>query len=101
MFTTKTNQSKMGDNQRKLYSDYHKLKIVWKGSPEVLTYGNATQMAKALIYIFPPLPCTLTALFGQNSAFLVAKLMEYMDFGKKRITDTDELHLETLASTSL
>lgn len=82
----------MGDNQRKWYSDYHKLKIVWRSSPEALTYGNATQMAKALICIFPPLPWTLTALFGQNSAFLVPKLMEYMDLGKEGITDICELH---------
>lgn len=64
-------------------------------------YGNTTQMAKALICIFPPLPCTLTALSAPNSAFLVAKLMEYMDKGKEGIRDIYELHLETLASNRL
>lgn len=64
-------------------------------------YGNTTQMAKALICIFPPLPCSLIALSAQNSAFLVAKLMEYMDLGKEGITDIYKSHLETLASNSL
>lgn len=55
VFITKTNQPKIGDKQRKWYSDYHKLKIVWKSNPEALVYGNVTQMAKALIWIVPPL----------------------------------------------
>lgn len=59
-------------------------------------------MAKALIYIFPLLPCTLTALFAQNSAaFPVVKLTEYMGLGKEGIEDIYELHLETLASNQL
>lgn len=56
---------------------------------------------KSLIYIFPPLPCTLTALFAQNSAFLVAELMEYVDLGKEGIEDIYELHLETFAFNQL
>lgn len=83
MFTTKTNQSKMWDNQRKLYSDYHKLKIVWKSSPESLMYGNATQMAKVLIYIFPPLPCT-QQLYLAEQCLSSGKTNGRHGFGKER-----------------